>query len=258
MEIRFTIEKDCRSFKEGENHVIVPEKEGILYISGRNGSGKSTLLHIMRRHLDSLKAMNLKITVGMEDPRIETASLEPIKMEGFEYDEAFYLDSVTDDPINMYNSASASGFLQGGGMESQRHSRGENSIVMLDRFRTKITKYLTDKYGSVEEWKKTGKRGLIVLDEIDEGLDIPMQFGFNVIIETVFINEFGCDVICVSHNAICMKSVCDCPVHVYDMFGRSKMIVDEYITLVTGRYIEITMKPLQNQSTFDKDVRETE
>lgn len=234
MEISFNIEKDCRKFKAGTEIKLATRDKGILYLCGANGSGKSTLLHIMRSKMDSLQKVNIKIHDGCFNDKYKEAAMEPIEMKGFDYDEAFYLDSVIDNPTSFMNAASAGAFILGGGQASQFRSRGENSLIELELFRRKVESYLIDNYGSIGKWKESGKRGLVVLDEIDEGLDMRLQFRFNGILDRKFIEELGVDIICVTHNPICMKSVCDCDVEVFDIQTLITMIPDEYIMLLTG------------------------
>lgn len=245
MEIQFDIQKDFRQFKEGTKYTINPQFGKILYITGKNRSGKSTLLQILRSKKDSLRSINKQEFDGMYDDRIELAGLEPCEVTGYDYDEVFFLDSIIDDPASMMNSASAYAFINGGGYASRSQSKGEKALIMIHKFRMKIERYLKDTYGSVDEWRKSNKRCLIVLDEADEGFDVNLQLNWNYILLRKFINEYRADLIVVSHNPLCMMSPLPelyrkgVLIETYDIETKLTMTPGEYFQQETGYSINI-------------------
>lgn len=240
MNINIHIKEDFRNFKSGRDYNINVPDNGILYLGGTNECGKSTLLQILRSNKDSLYDINKKLFDRMVDFRIENSKSLPVDISGYDYDETFFLDSIIDDPCSFVMSASASGFIDGGGFLAQRQSKGEKTLVMIAKFEEKIKKYLINKYGSIEEWKNSGKKALVVFDEADEGLDMRMQFNFNKFLHNVYNKKYNMDVIVVSHNPIVILSKTDGEIKVYDIEYNLDTDPSEYIYLLSGNTVDIT------------------
>lgn len=132
MKINFEILDDYRNFKKGDNYSIEINPKEILYLSAPNKYGKTTLLNSLRGQKDSLKEINLLYTDGMSCQTREITYVECkkyIKIEGFDYDESFFMESVSDEPCSFENSATAWGLSMTGGMTVQRYSKGEKIII---------------------------------------------------------------------------------------------------------------------------------
>lgn len=206
MEIHFEILNDYRNFKKGDNYTIEIIPNEILYLAAPNKYGKTTLLNALRGRKDSLKELNLHDTDGMSCQTRDLTYVECkkyVNVEGFDYDEAFFMESVSDDPCSFENAATAWGLVTTGGLSVQRYSKGEKAVFLLCKLADQIKKCLIKKYGSVDEWKSSGKKGLVVIDEIDDGLDPHFQLNYNGIIRKIFIDAFSVDVVVVSHSLLC-------------------------------------------------------
>lgn len=243
-QIDITISKASRikPEKRTTHHLSIPE-HGILYLCGKNRCGKSTVLQYIRSQRDSLKEINLRMTDSMESTAIRVAACEPITVKGLDaYDEIFCLDSAVDDPNLSENSCSAVSLIMGGGMKASSLSRGEKAMYIISRFMGKIQKHVTDRYGSLDTWKKSGKKGLIILDEVDEGLAAKPQIRFNeTIIKKFCIGELGCDVICVTHSPLTMMGkASDLEIVCYDMMKGCETTPNQFFKDLTGYNITIS------------------
>lgn len=234
--MRIEIVEDFRSFKKGDTYDIEIEQFGITYITGNNASGKSTLLQSLRVQCDTLEEVKMDRTEGVGSStlrRIKSDVLPKIKIEGFDYDEVYALDAIVDDPSSFENSATAGSFWIGGGYMAQSQSKGEKSIILLGRFIKDIQKYL-DKLEIKDKYKKNR---LFIIDEVDEGLDLRLQFKYNYILNNKFNNEFLGDVLVVTHNPICMLSPCATKPKVFDIDKKKMTTVEQYINDKTeGEY----------------------
>jgi predicted ATPase len=208
IELKFKFDKDFRTFKAGTEFTIPVKRFAITYLCGLNGSGKSSLLRTIRCKKDSLREDFLRTYDGVTNSMLEEAGHTfRGTIEGLdEYDEVFCLDSQVDDPLNFSNASTAVGLVNGRGLAGMHSSRGQ---LMGTKFVEFINK--------VNARKDKSKRTLIILDEVDEGLDMRIQFRWNKAIENRLILETGADVICVSHNPLCMLSESIMGVRVIDM-----------------------------------------
>jgi hypothetical protein len=244
MKIDFIIKKDFRKFKEGDKFCLDIVPNEILYVAAPNRFGKTTLLNGLRGLKDSLAETNKYDFDGMTSSARELAYLECgacMDISGYDYDEAFFMEVITDDPTSFENSATAGGLVGGGGFFTQKMSKGEKAIYLIAKIKDRITKYLNKKYGSVEEWKTSGKTGLIVLDEIDDGLDPFFQTRYNELIFNQFVKGFNLDVVVVSHSLICplgKTKFKDCSVKVYNMQFHIKLTPKEHFEIESGFIIK--------------------
>lgn len=176
--ITIKINHDYRRFKEGEEFNLDVSPSHVLFLTGNNRTGKSSILRGIRGIKDTLKEVNKDCWDGMRSLVNENAALEfqaNASIEGLDqFDEVFCLDRVTDDPNSFEASATASGFVDGGGLYCQRASGGEKSLIMIDMFTKKVA-----------EHHKQGNKALIILDEIDNGFDINLQQRFVKVIKNV-------------------------------------------------------------------------
>jgi predicted ATPase len=234
--IKFTILEDFRTFKKGETFEIEVNPIGITYVVGKNGSGKSTILQILRGLKDSLYKVNKERANGMTLESIETIKrnvLPKVKVDGFDYDEVYCLDSVVDDPSSLINSCTATSFILGGGMMLQKASKGEKSIYLINRFRKDIEKSI----GGIEYIDVENTKRLFIIDEIDEGLDLKLQLLYNRILEVNFNLKYFGDVLVVSHNILCTLSDCSLKPKIFNLDTRQMTTAEEYIKEKTdGKY----------------------
>jgi predicted ATPase len=231
--ITVKINKDYRKFKAGETFTI-PVQDGITYVTGTNGCGKSTILRALRATNDSLAKDRQKSFEGMVDNRIEDGQWvirdKDITIEtDTPFTHIFSFDAQADDPTSFINAATAGGLVCGGGMIAMRRSRGESTMIQFVRFIRKIIDIRDKTIAAGEAWYP-----LIIIDEIDEGLDIRMQMTWNETIAKKFQT-----ILCVTHNPICMLTQCSKPVQVYDMNNKEVTTPERYIKKVTG--VGVTM-----------------
>jgi len=244
--INVKIKEKTRCFYGMEEYNLnIPDK-GVLYLCGQNKTGKTTILQYIRTKKDSLKNINLDAFDGMTSFVLTSTAMEPIEVNGLEqYDEIFCLDSIIDDPNSMENSATAAALFTGGGLTASHKSKGEKSVLIINLFLNKISKYLIKKYGSEDKWKSSNKKGLIILDEVDEGMDMVYQSNFNrTVIKTLCNERFNCDVICVTHSMLTLLGKVDdsgkdygtC----YDIYLFVEMTPTEYFESITGYKVTFT------------------
>lgn len=234
--IRIEFLEDVRIFKKGEVFEFDINPLGITYIAGNNGSGKSTLLQALRLQCDKLKEINEHRSDGIDSQILRNVTndvLPKIKIDGFDYDEVYALDSIVDDPNALDNSITAWSFVAGGGYGCQRASKGEKAVFLLSKFIKDVKKEIE----KIPKEDKFRKRRLFIIDEVDEGLDLRLQFKYNRILENKFNNEYFGDVLVVSHNIICMLSDCIFKPKVFNIDKKEMTTVEDYINEKTdGKY----------------------
>lgn len=246
--IKFTILEDFRTFKKGETFEIEVNPIGITYVVGKNGSGKSTILQILRALKDSLYKVNKERADGMTLESIETIKrnvLSKVKVEGFDYDEVYCLDSVIDDPSSLTNSCTAYSFAIGGGMMLQKASKGEKSVYLINRFRKDVEKAI----GDLESIDTKRIKRLFIIDEIDEGLDLKLQLLYNRILEGNFNLKYFGDVMVVSHNILCTLSDCYLKPKVFNLDTRQMTTAEEYIKEKTDGKYTIKIEEVNQKET---------
>lgn len=208
--ITIKINKDYRNFKSGDIFNLDVSPDYILIIIGKTGLGKSSLLRGIRGIKDSLESINLKDFDKMDSSNNKSAYLDFKKnatIEGIEqFDEIFSLDRITDDPNSFELASTAVGLIQGGGVHTNRMSGGQKSLYIFSNFIYKVKKV-----------HKENNTSLVMLDEIDFGLDINSQKiylksiykGFNNILNNPSI-------IVVTHNLLTPLYFKD-KIKIYDM-----------------------------------------
>lgn len=221
---------DDRVFKKGNKIVLELEKNTPNFILGPNGSGKTTLMHYIRATRHSLKDINKKAFDGMtnnEDRLYANSKLFSIK--GLQrYDDIFVLDSIDDDPLSFTNCASASGLIMGGGWTAQRISKGQKAVFLMSNFLKKVIDVTEMSAEDYIAGKKSKKHCLIIVDEVDEGMDMENQIKFPRMLENLCA-VFNATVICICHNAMSMITNKGMDTRVYDMSASSYTTLKEYI-----------------------------
>lgn len=234
-----------RVYKKGDT-VELNIEPGVNYIVGPNGCGKSTLLHAVRAYKDSIYE-NMSPTDRVEIARNLDLQLyqNVFDVKGLDiYSNVFCLDAHVDNPVSFMNAGSATSFIHSGGMTYNRISRGEGSKMMLSKFINDMQNLMKVNPRDKSTWPSEDNRSLIIMDELDEGLDLKCQMTFHRMLSNIS-KVFNADVICVCHNPICILA--DTISNVYDMGTREYKSIHTYIKEQTGK--QIIIKNITN----DKD-----
>ena len=221
----------------------IPIRKGeVNYIMGDNGCGKTTVLQRIRSEKDSLENANKKTFDGMYSTNIQMMKFEPIEVIGINenFTHVFALDSVEDDPSSFINSATAMSFISGGGMTAQHISKGEKAKRMLGSFLYKIQNELGY---SIEKHKNgetlTDVSPLVIVDEIDEGMDFSNMMGFDHMLNNL-CRVFNATILCVTHNPFVLfgsNKGNDC--QLFDMDKKKQTTVKEFVESKTGISIDV-------------------
>ena len=236
---------DERVYKKGDT-IELNIGPGVNYIVGPNGCGKSTILHAIRAHRDSLYE-NMNPNIRVEIARNHDLQLyrNVFDVNGLDiYLNVFCLDAHVDNPVSFMNATSATALIYGGGMAYNRISRGEGSKLMISKFINDMQKLMKVDPKDTTTWPSGDNRSLIIMDELDEGLDLKCQMTFYRVLSNIS-KVFNADVICVCHNPICILA--DTISNVYDMGIRGYKSIHTYIKEQTGK--QIIIKDITN----DKD-----
>jgi len=245
--ITFKFKKNDRCFKEGDEISLDLVKGIPTYLVGPNGCGKTTLMHYIRAQKHTLFESNKSSHDGMtnNDDRLYKDQ-DIVEITGLEaYDNVFVLDSIDDDPTSFINSATAFGLVDGGGWNALRFSKGQKAKDMLGRFIEKIKKATGFSPEDYISGKQYDKRCLVIVDEVDEGLDLKTQFNFDKVVTNIG-TIFNADVICICHNPMCVfGSVLKEHSIVYDLSTKSMKMIKDYVREQTG--YDITLKKIDTE-----------
>lgn len=203
--IKIKFNADWRSFRKGQEITIPMNMLGVTYLVGPNGCGKSSILRAIRVTNDTLEEQRLsdfdrcrtiKITDVIRD--LKGGAMEISGLDKYTHIYAF--DAEADDCSNFANSATAEALMGGGGYYALRSSRGQTALVQFAKFMKQFQADADKAQNEDTKW-----RPLVIIDEVDEGLDIRMQLQWNAVLESKFCLYLA-DVLVVSHNAACMMS----------------------------------------------------
>ena len=243
LKLKITAHVDERMFRAGDSIELKLIPGLVNYMVGPNGCGKSTLLHVIRAYKDSIheslpsdrksdfaRGHDLLLYKGMFD------------VEGLDqFEHVFTLDAVEDNPVSFEKAATATSLLDGGGFWFMHHSRGEGSKMLISRFISglqKITGVSIDKV-TKKPVKVPETKSLIIIDEMDEGLDLSSQFTFHRLLNNLCA-IFNATVLCVCHNPTCILfDILGETQMVFDMSDRSYKSIDKYISEQTDYHIVI-------------------
>jgi ATPase subunit of ABC transporter with duplicated ATPase domains len=214
----------------------------VNYIVGSNGSGKSTILQTIRANKDSLFEINKKELDGMTSQNIQMLKGAPITIDGIDdkFTHVFSLDAIEDDPCNFINAATAFGFINGGGLNATNSSKGQKTQHMLGNLFTKMQNVLNFTFEDHKNYKLlTDSASLILIDEIDEGLDLENLFKFDHLLRNLCM-VFNGTVICVTHNPlVCYGNELRGEYPVFDLDLLKEITIKDYIQNKTGLKFEI-------------------
>lgn len=226
--LKIKFNEDVRCFKAGSTASIELDASGITWLVGSNGCGKSTFMHILRSRKDSLHDINIKRHDSMEPSAISKLKSCDVDISGLDqYKNCYYLDAVIDNPVSLENSGTAGAYIGGGAMQYIRVSRGQGCNMMLSRF-------INDVAGAIDK-DDDDSRNLIVLDEMDEGLDYGAQCNFGKVVVPKLGILYNADIICITHSILPIMASVVNVVHRFDT-GET-MPVDEYVSGLVGRKV---------------------
>lgn len=239
--LKFNISDDFRCFKKGQEIDINLIKNGVNYIVGPNGSGKTTLMHAIRAERHDLAEYNKDLFDGMSNMEDSIMTSSGITIEGLDkFDQIFVLDSVDDDPLSFTNSATASGYICGGGWEMAHLSKGQKALAMQSKFIKSLQNITKFSIADYKAGKKYDKHPLIIVDEVDEGLDIKMQSKFDIIVSNL-ATTYNATLICICHNFMCPAcSLAGSLTTVFDLSDFKQKTIGEYVEQQTGFTISIS------------------
>lgn len=232
--ITFTFNKDVRCYKEGTKATLVVGGKSVVWVVGGNLSGKSTLLQLMRSRKDSMGS-----EYNMMSSVLNKLKSEDVDIDGLDaYDNVFYLDSVIDDPMSYENSASADLFLEGGGYYMQKQSKGQKALSMLNKFLSQIDKVRS------ENGADTQTKTLIVLDEVDEGLDVGKQSKFIKLLDAM-VKKYNADLVVVCHSIL--PIVMSDNHEVWSVEYGCPMSLEEYLSLAIDKRVKICVEDFDEE-----------
>lgn len=208
MKIEFT--DDVRGFTKGE---VIEFKRSITVLVGNNGSGKSTLLDsisgklinepsILDDNLHNYKRQELSKSITITDA---------------DYVKVYSYDSVKDAGNTLDTAFDASAYIRNGGYHTKNKSHGESTLF-----------YISKLLGDISNDSELKGRKLLILDEIEKGLDLKTQSRISNMLYNISMKH-GVDIICASHNLFLIANF-----HVYDLNTRETKLGVEYIEELTG------------------------
>ena len=253
LKLKITALVDERMFHAGDSIELNLTSGVVNYMVGPNGCGKSTLLHVIRAYKDSIHE-SLSPDRKMDFARGHDLLLYKgmFDVEGLDqFEHVFTLDAVEDNPVSFEKAATATALIDGGGYWFMRHSRGEGSKMLISRFISGLQKLTGVSIDKVTK-KPTNipdAKSLIIIDEMDEGLDLSSQFTFHRLLSNL-CTIFNATVLCVCHNPTCIlfDEFGETQL-VFDMSDRSYKSIDKYISEQTGNHIVIMSPEEYNDYT---------
>ena len=184
MKIKF--KKDFRKFKENQEINLDFDKYDIICLVGKNGSGKSTVTYAIQTLCGTTRKKNYMSIGGRPEEFKECVSISD---NNFKYIDT--LCSVRDDPGSYGLSCAADEFFDNGGWETRFSSHGNKLAWMFTKM---LKEYMTKDDKSME------MNNLLVIDEIDSGLDINMCFNMGKVGLRNIGNKMRAKILLITHN----------------------------------------------------------
>lgn len=210
--LKFTIKEDIRGFKAGQ----VFEFDDVPWqvMVGANGSGKSTLMQALRGRFPPKK----EITLLADEFKKLAASIQ-IETD---FEQILFLDAIIDDPVHHMNVYDACSYVDAGNFQTRYLSHGQKALNLL---------------GRIMVAPRSAKKTLVVLDEVDGGLELRYQAAFCNVLRKLYTDQ-GFYSLLITHNPLVMLAAD----FVYD-FNRA----------VEGKNpIKLSRTYLNEQINFDK------
>lgn len=233
--ITIKFNENWRTFKKGQELTIPKNILGVTYLVGPNGCGKSSILRAIRATNDTLEKQRRSDFDDCRTTKVSDVANDLKKgimeISGLDaYSHIYAFDAEADDCSNFANSATAAALIAGGGFAALRSSRGQTALVQFAKF---MKQFQMDAEKAIKA-EDTTWRPLVIIDEVDEGLDIRMQLQWNALLESKFC-LYMADVLVVSHNAACMMSKHSFnEPHALDVATGEETTPSQYIKNMTG------------------------
>jgi ABC-type cobalamin/Fe3+-siderophores transport system ATPase subunit len=176
--LSFHIKEDIRSFRKGQTFTF--EDFPWMVMVGANGSGKSTLMQALRGRFPPKKEITL-----LADEFKKLADCIEIKTD---YEEIIFLDAIIDDPVHHMNVYDACSYVDAGNFQTRYLSHGQKALNLLNR---------------ILMAPKSSKKTLVVLDEVDGGLELRYQANFCKLLTNIYIKQ-GFDSLLITHSPLVM------------------------------------------------------
>lgn len=236
--MKITVKEDFRKFKKGDEFELDLKPGEITFLVGHNGCGKSTLMFALRNKMDSFSQIDYKNSDGMKDTDLQKQYRDIVKnvnVEGFDFNKAFFRDTIIDNPISITNAATAWGLISGGGFQDIKKSAGQKSISIQVRMVANMMKILGE---------HSDERILIGIDELDDSMDVAAQMRMAHIwndwifsrypnASILFITHSLFTVLGATHAGNCINTRC------YDVSRKCYCTPEEYFASETGYSIEL-------------------
>ena len=191
----------------------------------------------LRSKLDSLAESDNRNSDGMKKMALMDHYLDVqtgFDIDGFEFDKAFFRDTVVDDPTSFINSASAYELVMGGGLSAQHKSAGQVSVDQMVRFISDIVRTMGD---------HSAERILIGIDELDDSLCIRSQLHQVHIMSRLLLKRYpNASILYISHSIVStlgMVAHPEIPCRCYDMPNNRYCDPEEYFEQETGFNIKL-------------------
>lgn len=235
--IKLTVRHDFRCFKKDSVYELDLRPGEITFMVGDNGCGKSSIMLALRSKLDSLAESDNKNSDGMKKMTLLMHYLDVktgFEIEGFEFDKAFFRDTVVDNPTSFINSATAYGLVMGGGLSAQHRSAGQVNIDQIIRFISDIVKTIGE---------HSDERILIGIDELDDSLCVRSQLHQVHIMSEMLLKRYpNASILYISHSIVSALGIVahpEIPCRCYDIPNNRYCDPTEYFKQETGFDIKL-------------------
>lgn len=240
--MKITVTNDFRKFKKGDVFELDLQPGEITFLVGPNGCGKSTLMFALRHQLDNFAQLDNHNTENMKGLDLQKQYLGialNMRVEGFDFDKAFFRDTIVDNPTSFTNAATAWGLIAGGGLADSNKSAGQKSISAQCRMVANIVDIVG---GNSDE------RLLIGIDELDDSMDIQAQMRMAHIWQGLILKRYpNASILFITHSlftALGASHVCkDVKTRCYDVSRKCYCTPEEYFAAETGYSIELHKIP---------------